>query len=549
MLNKLPIASQSQEIVSKLKQSTPLYFLYYIVIYLLASYLLFVFYIPGNDYDTMCSYIARIKLEDFGSLKQIATLEIQYLFPKFFDYLHAPLLKFGYFLTLPNFLLFLNLIFVLLIISSPPVCFFIIILIFSCQPLLLGSTSLKNDMSLGIFALLGWYIIFYCRNKIWFLTLSTLMVSALIGTKYHGFLLAFLLLIPLIYITYKEHLLTRTSLLLWVLFFPVFFWVSSAKIYIDNWLNYGSIMPRPDYLNPVDISIFTNIYKFVVVNLFQTFDIPAYLSDVYTHSSILAWEKQISLIAKEDLAILRPSPTLSAFGIIILIVIALDIFVIIRPKFSLATKTLALIAIVYLLVLLTQFSYSNWISRYFLPTYILSILPAAEALNQLPFKTWFSKLWVKRLLIIYAILVSLHCFLFTAEKNLLGLRVVDLNTGIASHYSSIWSKFTDRDALYFHSQDGYLEIYEYFRKNISLSDSLLIINNATGNDSPFIYPFIKNRQASNTSVLNTRYGGSYESLLGNYQYIMIYKGTVKSPHYKDVFNYNKGETIIYKFIK
>lgn len=549
MLNKLSISSQFLEIVSKLKQSTPLYFLYYIVIYLLASYLLFVFYIPGNDYDTMCSYIARIKLEDFGSLKDVATLEIQYLFPKFFDYLHAPLLKLGYFLTLPNFFLFLTLIFVLLRISSPPVCFFTIILIFSCQPLLLGSTSLKNDMSLGILAFLGWYIIFYYRNNTWFLTLSTLMVAALIGTKYHGFLLAFLLLFPLIYIIYKEQLLTQKSLILWFFFFPVFFWVSSAKVYIDNWLNYGSIMPRPDYLSPVDVSIFTNIYKFIVVNLLQTFDIPAYLSDVYAHSSILAWEKQISLIAKEDLAILRPASNINAFGAIIIVVIILDICVIINSKYSFATKTLALIAIVYLLALLTQFSYSNWISRYFLPTYILSISPAAEALNQFPFKTWFSKLWVKRLLIIYAILVSLHCFLFTAEKNLLGLRVVDLNTGIASHYSSIWSKFTDRDALYFHSQDGYFEIYEYFRKNIFLSDSLLIINNATGNDSPFIYPFIKNRQAANTNVFNTRYGGSYESLLGNYQYIMIYKGTVKSPDYKEVFNYNKGETIIYKIIK
>lgn len=541
-LNPLSYFSQWRETVLKFKETIPTWFFYYLVAYLLITYILFVFYIPGNDFDTMTSYMARIKLEEFGSLEQTATLEIQYLFPKFFDYLHKPLLEWGYFTTLPNFVLFLSLCFLLLRISSPSQFVFLSILIFACQPLLIGNHSLKNDMTLGIFAFWSWYVIFFVNSKTWFLTLSTLTLCLLLGTKIHGVLLVILLLPPLLYRLYRDRLISQLSIFLWFVFSPLFIIVSSASVYLANIKKYDTIMPKLDYLSVGNVSFFKNIYTFIVSSTLATFDLPVYLSDAYLKTNILEWENKLALGVKDaHYGILRPASNINAFGVIIVVVLILNIYVLIKPRFSPALKTAAAIAVVYWLGLLTQFNYSNWVNRYFLPTYILGIFPAAIVLSQLPIKQW-----LKNSLIVYAVLVSFHTLVLTAETNLISVTVIDLPSRNSYYVESVWSHITDRDSLYFHLWSGYRQIHQYFRDNIALTNSLLFINNATGNDPPFIYPLIKDRQPANTHIFNTRYGGSYDNLLGKYEYLMIYKGTITDPRYQEDFNYNNGEMIIYK---
>ena len=97
----------------KLINALPTYLIYYLIFFLSITILLS-FWIPSNDYDSMSSYIARTKLEEFGNLRETATLELQYVFPKFFDYLHIPFLKLGYFMSFPNLFLFTILLYLII---------------------------------------------------------------------------------------------------------------------------------------------------------------------------------------------------------------------------------------------------------------------------------------------------------------------------------------------------------------------------------------------------------------------------------------------------
>ncbi len=148
-----------------------------------------VFWVPGNDYDTLTSYITRIKLEEFGDLHQTATLELQYLFPKFFDYLHKPLLELGYFTTLPSFVLFFAGCLVLFLPLTHRERLVCAVFIMACPPVLVATTSFKNDLPLACFGLLAWYAIFIRSRSSSYLPFALLALAALAGTKWHGFFL------------------------------------------------------------------------------------------------------------------------------------------------------------------------------------------------------------------------------------------------------------------------------------------------------------------------------------------------------------------------
>lgn len=542
--------SRFKETIFQVKKSIPIWFFYYLIFYLLALFLL-VFYVPGNDYDTMSSYIARIKLEEFGSLKETGTLEIQYIFPRFFDYLHKPFLELGYFTTLPNFLLFLIFIFVLFYYHSSYLYFFFIILIFSSSAILITITALKNDVSLALLLFLGWFIICHYKNKSWYLTLCMLIIAAMVGTKWHGIITGGLLIIPMLYRIYIDKLINRSAIAILVLFLPVLYWFSSADIYFDNYISYGSFTPKINYLfqsnNP---SLLINIYRFFFYNLFSNFGLLICAIDTFFHLGIWDFLIQFSggmdyfLHTREQM--LAPSSVTILFGFPILLMLIVNGYILTRSDFSFYVKGSSAIALAYFFILCSTLELSSWSMRYFLATYIMSIVPVSEFLAKLSLKKW-----MRQSMIIYTVLMSLYCLTFNNEKVLVNFLWKEGEKSILQ-VRSIWNYINDRDALYFMNWAGYLQAFDFYRHTVKTSDSLIFFNNSQGADCPFIYPFIKDRERANTRIINTRYGQNYKDELGKFDYIMVYrdKGEIaKDPRYEKVYTYpsqNNDELNLYK---
>src|ERR1700743_1094676 len=126
----------------------PFYILCYLGGYFFLFFMMMV-WVPGNDFDTMSSYIARIKLEEFGDLHRTATLELQYLFPKFFDYLHKPFLELGWFTTFSAFAPLCIACLVLFSVFERRERLICLFFVMACPPILMAATSFKNDLPLA----------------------------------------------------------------------------------------------------------------------------------------------------------------------------------------------------------------------------------------------------------------------------------------------------------------------------------------------------------------------------------------------------------------
>jgi len=483
-----------------------------------------VIYVPGNDFDTMSSYVCRIKLEELGRLEDTATNELQYIFPKFFDYLHTPFLKLGYCLTLPSFALFGALLFILYRFFEPRLRIAWLILVFACQPILATCASMKNDLALGVFAFLAWFVIARLKSRTWYLPVCCILLATLIGTKWHGFALAGVLGAIMLYRACRERLFTSAAPIALGLALPIVWIVGSGDVYFRNWQRDGRIMPKPEWLSPWKVKPRQNLRNFVRVSALETLDLPAYFVDRAYDGKLYKWVRDVTRGTKERFFILMPSSDFTAFGGIILVVLLADIYVLCRfRRFSFATRASAFAALVYFAALIWLLRYNNWINRYFLPAYILSIVPAAEALAGA-----FRIRLVRAVGLGCAVVVSMQSLLFHLERNLIDVRTPDW-----PNQTSILRDLGDRDRMYYHVWRGYWDIHQFMRDNVRATDSLLFLNKCEPHGAPFLYPLIKDRSPANTYAFNTRQGRrSYEHLLGRYDFVMVFRGTLDDPRYE-----------------
>ena len=509
--------------VNVLVDSMPSWLGMYFGLYIVALIFL-CYWVPGNDFDTMSSYIARIKLEEFGDLRRVGTLELQYLFPKFFDYLHAPLLKLGYFLTLPNLLLFLTTISLLISFYPTNISRTALYFIFISSPILVGVTSMKNDFSLGAISFISWIAIAYMKNSKWYLVVCCLLLCSLVGTKWHGFFVLVPMVIFLVYKLMYTHHPSKSSWLVLACCTPLIIWFSSFEVYISNLIDYKTPFPKPDWLaGQIEIgyeSFFINIYKFIISIFLDLMNWPFYLLDkVFFHNLLFTKLNELSLGGKQIGYIIRQDATISSFGIQLLIILSINFYVLFNKKYNSEIRFASFASIFYTLLVLFFIQYSTWINRYFITSYMLGLIPVAVALKDVQYS-----LMVKRFLLVYLIIVS--CTTILLSKDIRPINII--------------RNISQRDKLYFNLWSVYTSIYDFEKENIKLSDSLLFINNAQGGDVPFLYPFIKDRSAANTDIINIRYGQKYEQALDSkrFDYLMVYQGEIHNKFYEEVFRYH-----------
>jgi hypothetical protein len=513
----------------------------YLTCYILVLFLI-VFWIPGNDYDSMTSYIARIKLEEFGPLRETATLEIQYLFPKFFDYLHAPLLKWGYFTTLPSFLLFLLVpcLGLLCLARFPQYLFLAFIL--TAQPILLAAASLKNDLAVGAFAFAAWWWIATQRRSAAYLPVSLLLFCALAGTKWQGAFAILPLSVFLLIRLCKTHRPSMLSLLLCVLCLPVFYLVSSADVYLANILYSQTPTPTPAWLAGQTHGLSelpVNLARFLVATVEDTFDLPFYFIDINSGWHIWPWLTYLSFGGKfYDYTVLTNSQHMSIFGLPLIVVMACSIFILLQRHQPLSVYAAAGTCLVYTLLILIFVRYDTWINRYFIPSFLLGLIPTCRLLGKSKWRVPI--LWI---LMIFGLINSLQT-LFLDEERLLVPFTQRFADGHFYENDPIYSRLLDRDNLYFEDWSGYWSIYQFFKSEVHVSDSLLFLNKATGGDVPFIYPFLRDREASNTRIINERYGKTWNhAFTDQFEYVMVYRGSLPDPSYDEIYSYPGGNDI------
>lgn len=501
--------------------------------------------VPPSDFDTMTSYIARIKFAEFGPLRQNNTLEIQYLFPTFFDFLHGPFLKWGWFTAFPNFALFTAAIVSAIFMFEARVAARWILWMAAAAPVLVTVTALKNDISLALIAFLAWAIIFYMRPSVLYPAAAFTAIAALPGTKWHGLFIAPPLFACLIWRLWRERnaVLTRRAALVFIAAFPLFWWVSSASVYLDNLRHEGELCPRPSYLRVGEPDFVRNVKAFVLVNAIETFELPLYLIDEqWMHGDLFTQIDQLTFASKGPTYLVAPNVSLAAFGLPMLLVAAGSIAGLFNRHIPGPVRVSGAIALVYLGACLKSFYFDDWTSRYYLATYVLGAAPCAcliagRRLSKLI--RWTAWSWI--------LLVGFQSFVWNHEKPLVQRRIFYARDRIYHDNDSIWpAVFSgDRDRLSYQVWRGHLEVHKYLKGNVSLWASLAVVNRYQGNNVPFLYPLIKDRNPALTSIINDRYGQTLpEGFEDRIEWIMVFNGGFVHPLYRETFRY--ADVAIYR---
>jgi hypothetical protein len=523
--------------------------------YLAAAYalmLLLAFWVPGNDFDSMTSYITRIKLEQLGPLRETATLEVQYIFPKSFDYLHAPFLRWGYFTVFPSFALFHVLLAILALGFRPRIALAALYLVGICQPILVGATALKNDLALGVFALVAWWLIFYLPKSPFYMAACGLALATLVGTKWHGFLLAGPLGLCWLWQLGFGRKCSWAGLWVLACSLPVLWVVGSGNVYVDNLRHEGSLFPRPDFAQVWPPNFPTNLYRFAVTTALETFEVPIALADRKLRGTIWPHLQALTGGSKAWDYALLPSPLLSVFGVSILVVIAACAVSIFRRRCPRPVRAGAVIALVYLALSLAVLRHLSSQNRYFIPTYVLGVLPTAYVASELGIlRVLLQRRLLRWALAAYLVVSVGHVLLFTAEKPLLSFWVYKARDRQYVRMESIFSRFWDREAFYLESWKGYRDTFDFVRSQILPSDGLLVVNRATGNDAPYLYPFIMHRSAANTRVVSDRFGYRLDpDYPDTFKYVLVYRGELEDPRYQLVHDCggpgHSGRMVIYR---
>ena len=500
--------------------------LLYIAFYLTALWAL-VFYMPINDFDSMSSYLARIKLEDFGPLEQTATLSVQYLFPKSFDYCHKPFLWFGYFQAMPSFTLFCVFICSVINRRNRYKQMLALFLVFACQPMLVTATGAKNDLALGVTAYFTTLAACTIRNKSTYLPVTMLGVAFLAGTKWHGLGLAAIISTVVAWRAVRDRLINLRAVGLVGILLPVYWIASSASVYMSNYVRDGTITPVPEWLFSQKPPLFTNLCRVTALSIFEAFTIPAFVFERLWAIDLMPIARAITCGAYQREFSLMPSCDAVAFGPLLLLVLVADVYVLLHARSCLRDRVFSGIALAYCAMLLTRVYYTNWNERYLLAAYVLSFPPAIAA-------AWvhMRDRRVRAVCVCYALLVSTHALLCTAER-----RLVPMVDRSGARYDTIFSAGIDRELLQFHMWTGYRDVYLDYRQRVRKSDTLLIINNLQGGNVPFLYPFIQGRESSNTAVVSPAQtpGLTYDETA--YTFLLIFSGSAQSPIFQRVHHY------------
>jgi hypothetical protein len=521
---------------------------------------LIVWYVPVNDIDSISSYLVRNYYAQFGPLEKTATFEFLYTFPSSFDFMFGPFLKLHWFEALPNFLIFLLMLFVLFRQAPPNQHVTVFALLFSCQVLLTQMSSGKNDMALGVFALTAWWAIYSIKGSRFRIPLALFAIAALIGTKWMGVPLAGLLLIALLVEVVQERKLGR-FLLTTLFLLPLLLWVGSFQTYVTNWLTYGS----PIYLSPaIDASMNSMAHVTVAHNtvtllktlILKSFDLGPYLLDVFVTKGAL-YKFFTQLLANIRYYATPSADYSNVGGVVFLICVGLSLTCLFLKNVERSLKVSAAIALIHMAILVKKVELYPSTIRYLCSVYVLMILPSAYVLHR------FTRLaYLRHFILAFGLLTMIPTLLMQREHMLMTatevvwspesetdssnppilVKVPSMFRILARHQNPPVTPYPywpphlpDRDALQFMIWSGVMWSYDYFRAMVPHTASLMMVNFDTDMNSPVaIGPFLRLRDPANTEMVNVRTGtrfGNWRDNIGHFQYIMAWDGAFSDPRY------------------
>ena len=527
----------------ELRRASPVMFAMLSGVYL--ALLLLAIWVPANDFDTMSSYLCAVKLEEFGPIRQTATMEMQYVFPRFFDRLHAPFLKLGWFHAFPTFALFTACVALVVGAFERPVPARWLLGLAAAAPVLVGVTSAKNDLALALFAFLAWYAIHSLRpSAAWYPAVCLLASAALVGTKWFGLLVAPLLLGCLGWQLARERAITRRAVLVTLLALPALWWVSSAETYLDN-LRYDGqlcpVPPIPDHLRMPPGGFARNAASFAVNNALETFEVPLYVADYkYLDGRLWPHLKRLTFDGKAYTYAVAPHSHIAAFGFPMLLVVGACVVAVVRRGVPGPVRASAAVALVYLVCCFESFAYSTWVNRYFLVTYVMGLLPLAHLTA-----AWRPGRAVRLLLAGWVAFVCYQSLAWNMEKPLVKRNLYYANVNQRYEKPSIFPRLADRDRLYYVVWTGHEYVHDYLRANVAPADPLLIVNRYARDGVPFLYPHLKDRRPENTLIVSDRFGQAPPpGFEDRFEFVMVFDGGLANPRYAEAYRF--ADVVIYR---
>jgi hypothetical protein len=508
----------------------------------LVAYLLIVmivgWWVPSNDFDSMATYLPAVRIADTDGLNVHNSTQAQRFAPLFFTRLEERLLATGYLSSLINFTLFLACIYAVARCYPKNAASLTVLLLFAVQPIVVALTSLKNDLTVGTVALLTTLAIFRLPPSIWYPSACFAGLALLAGTKWHGFIIGFPLVLAVLYKLSTSHRPTRGSILVLVGCLPVLAIVSSAEQYWRNYQETRSLFPRMgavQYLSHAPRDVVVNVYRFVSCTIIDTFSLPLYFANIATDGWAWRWVNSITAGGQDLNFVIGPNSTHSAFGLPLLMVLIASLWAIVARNVSAEVRTLAFASVFYCVVVTSMSRYIGFAPRYYIASYMLGAIPLAVLISSMRprvYSVWMAVLGA------YMLVESMQALLLDPERALIGYPV-SVRTGTASvdyHQPSIWERISNREELYFQSWPGYLPPYWYFAGNVLKSDSVLFMNCGQNQDAPFIYPFLRVREQANTAFYRCDDLGSQDAFMRDHQFrfVVAYKHRIADARYDPV---------------
>ena len=513
------------------------YIYLYVIILFIISYL-----IPGNDYDSLAINVVRHTLERFGPIQETATSNFNLIAPTTYDYILAFFLELGHFSTLPSFLLFVLLLLYIIKNFETKTSKIAIIILFSTQLVVISIDSLKNDLALGIFMFMAWAMI--CRakyNKFYFM-LSLIPLCLMAGTKWFGLIMSIPFGIILLIRLFKENKYPYFDMLLALTLFPLYIYLSSAGVYFHNFIQYGTPFPVIPELQSSYAGFkgfFRNLIDLLWFGILDTFFLPFYLLDNYLKTNLWSFFYASAHIFPLGYSFM-PSAISGVYGITMVIVVVCSIVAIFSKKEHWSIRVSGALSIINIAIVMYSVNYSQFFARYMLSGFILGVIPAAIIISHLRIPRWIS-----RLAITYMVIISIHALLFGHERPLIRFTYTNQNTGSSWVPMTVWARMKDPDMLYFGMWSGYWDIYKTYRSTIHKSDSLLILVGGDKGSPPFLFPFLKDRDGSNTRIVDIARGVKFPKDLSDYKYIFSYYLPIQNPDFQPFYSYGK-EVRLYK---
>ncbi len=492
---------------------------FYFKIYLLIVGVILLFsavYFPITDSDALGSYVARFEYQRFGELKNIATLSIQYLFPKTFDWILWQFGHNGYLAGVPTLFCLCLILGSCVILLNRSERFWAIALLCSSPLILTQSVSQKNDIALAAFALTGVVALLRCTT-ITGILISSLMASLCIGTKWSGICIPVIFVCVQLVMIVKRRLIREaiTAYSLVFLMAPLLFFIASGSSYLENFMHYGT--PTPIL---ADVRSVANVPTLKL-------NLAVLLGQFYTNTLdvLHVWIELFSKLSHLDLhALLNFHHYFYIFsglytshapiGLPLLVIVVLTVCVFFTPlSQDFEIRILALSGMLYLIAVLFFLPIAGGQIRYILSTIILWLPIAARLLHR-----WVKQPAVKHVSCLIALWISTSVIMLNNDRTFPQPIFATKDSWI--HYAH------DHDLLMFLGLPGYIAFFEKFKQEVPLYKSLALIDNATQADIdaaeiPTFMPFLVKRSPANTGIWRTRYH-DISKKYSDFDYLLVY---------------------------